>query len=279
MGSPSAVYGVDFSGAKDAGKKIWIAEIECDDEPVLIDCSPAAERFGVSTDRAVIHRALAGQLATLFDDAVVGLDFPFSIPQSLVHADDWETFLLEFPGTFVGPEDFRRRCKSRAARLEGDTDEYKRACEKDHEGLPAYHYYLFKQTFYGIRDVLRPLVLSGAVRVPPMQSTDESRTTVIETYPAGVLDELDAEKTHRDKYKQSNEDSREKRQKNLEVLEAQTQLVIDDSDHEKLRRRILDDSEGDGLDAALAAYAAWTYADSGDSFDHQYDPQEGWIYV
>lgn len=273
--SPETVYGVDFSGANEAGKKVWVAEIDCTGEgPELAECAPATEYFDVSANREDSHRALTEHLATLNMDAVVGLDFPFALPEKLMGVDDWETFLLKFPGAFGGPEEFRRRCRSRAERIGEGVTEYKRETEQDHGGLAAYDYYLFKQTFYGIRDVLRPLALADAVRVPPMQPIDGSRPTVVETYPAGVLDELD-EETKREKYKQSNEESRARRETNLAALRAK--LTIAD----QFEDRLLDDSEGDGLDAALAAYGAWrnTAGNGTLDVDGEYPKIEGYIYV
>ena len=44
MKSPDRIYGVDFSGAKDAGKKIWIAEGVVKGDSLLIeDCFRARD--------------------------------------------------------------------------------------------------------------------------------------------------------------------------------------------------------------------------------------------
>ncbi|MFC6735600.1 DUF429 domain-containing protein [Halolamina salina] len=277
MDGPDTVFGVDFSGAKEAGKKIWIAEIDCTgDEPELIGCNPATECFGTKK-RDPTLRELTKYLAGLTPNAVTGLDFPFALPQQIVGVDDWETFLLEFPGAFASPSEFRRRCQARGSRLDEGKVEYKRRIEEEHDGLAAYNYMLYKQTFYGIRDVLRPLVLSDSVRVPPMQEPDDDRErpTVLETYPAGVLNDLDTDESTRENYKKDTDESRKKREKNLDALETKIELTIDDD----LRNRLLNDSEGDALDAVIAAGGVLRAAENDFAYDDDYDEQEGYIYV
>lgn len=274
---PERVYGVDFSGAKEAGEKVWIAEIDCtEDEPELARCNSATNCFGTK-NRDPTLRELTKHLAGLSPNAVAGLDFPFALPRQIVGVDGWETFLLEFPGAFASPGEFRRRCQARGSRLDEGKVEYKREVEEEHGGLSAYNYMLYKQTFYGIRDVLRPLVLSDSIRVPPMREPDDDRErpTVLETYPAGVLDKLDTDESSRENYKKDTDESREKREKNLDALENEIELAIDDD----LRDRLLNDSEGDALDAVIAAVGALRAAENGFAYDGDYDEQEGWIYA
>ncbi|MEF8802184.1 MAG: DUF429 domain-containing protein [Halolamina sp.] len=273
---PERVLGVDFSGAKDAGSNIWIAEIDCRDGPQLVGCAPATERFDVGSDRAVVHRALTHQLADLEPSAAAGLDFPFALPEPVVSAADWETFIRKFPSLFATPAEFQRRCQSRGALTDDDRVQHVRASEESVGALSPYNRRLRSQTFYGIRDVLRPLVLADVVRVAPMQPCSSDRPTLLETYPAATLDSLDGG-TYRAGYKESSDEGRERREANLAALEAAAELTVSAD----VRERLLADSGGDGLDAVLAAFATWrnTLGPSNLAIeDGEYDA-EGYIYV
>lgn len=272
---PETVVGVDFSGASDAGSNIWVAEIDCTAAPELVDCAPATERFNVAADRSTAHRALTQHLAALEPNAAAGLDFPFALPSSVVWADDWPTFVREFPGLFGSPAELQRRCQSRGELTDSDRVQHRRATEVAVGALSPYNRRLRSQTFYGIRDVLRPLVLADVVRVAPMQELSGDRPTLLETYPAAALDSLDGE-THRDGYKEASDKGHTRRVANLDALEAESALVVNDS----VRDPLLSDDGGDGLDAALAAFAAWhNTADPANLDNNTGDDEEGYIYV
>lgn len=273
---PDTVYGVDFSGARDAGSSIWIAEIDASGEPELIDCEPATERFGADADRADAHRALTHHLADLDGDAAAALDFPFALPSSVVDAGNWEAFVRAFPSLFASPADLQRRCQSRAELTDGDRVQHVRATEESVGALSPYNRRLRSQTFYGIRDVLRPLVLADVVRAVPMQALAPGNPTLLETYPAAALDSLDGE-THRAGYKEASDEGRERREANLDALEAESDLGLTGG----VRDRLLDDDGGDGLDAALAAFAGWrnTVDPTNLSVDDEETQVEGYIYV
>lgn len=273
---PDTVFGVDFSGAKEAGNSIWIAEIDGGDEPELVDCAPVAERFDVAAERESAHRALTRHLAALDGDAAAALDFPFALPSSVVDPADWESFVREFPSLFSSPADLQRRCQSRAELTDDDRVQHVRATEEAVGALSPYNRRLRSQTFYGVRDVLRPLVLADAVRVAPMQSLAPEKPTLLETYPAAALDSLDGE-THRAGYKETSEAGRKRRTANLDALGRESELTVP----EPVRGRLLADADGDGLDAVLAAFAGWrnTVDPANLDIDDGEYREEGYIYV
>lgn len=273
---PETVFGVDFSGAKEAGKKIWLAEIDCAGDPELVDCAPATEWFDVATDRAATHRALTHHLASLDGDAAAALDFPFALPASVVESTDWTAFVRAFPSLFASPEELQRRCQSRGELTDDDRVQHVRATEEAVGAISPYNRRLRSQTFYGIRDVLRPLVLADTVRAVPMQPLDHGKPTLLETYPAAALDSLDGE-TYRAGYKEASEEGRERRAANLDALEAERELTL----AADVRERLLDDAGGDGLDAVLAAFAGWrnTVDPTNLAVDDGQREVEGHIYV
>ncbi|SFL02037.1 Protein of unknown function [Halogranum rubrum] len=283
---PTRVYGVDFSGAADAGHSIWVSEGVVDDVEVdedegltgrglrIVDCRPATEWFDESADREEILPALAAFLGELGGGVAVGLDFPFGLPNQLVNVDTWETFLYRFPGCFSSPDDLRQRCTERAELLgDGQKSQLFRATDKPLSALSPYDLRLQSQTFYGIRDVLRPLVISDSVRVHPMQRPSPEKPSLLEVYPAGVLDELGL---HHTKYKDGSEEGRTRREEILTGL-ADAGITIDGD----VRQRAITDDDGDALDAIVAAVG--TYRNTRDPSTLYTTDEcraiEGYIYV
>ncbi len=128
-------------------------------------------------------------LADLPSTAAAGLDFPFGLPERLVAEDTWTDFLRDLPTWCSGPEDFRWQCERRVELV--DDDARVRATDAPLSALSPFDERIAASTFFGLRDVLRPLVLSDRVRVPPMTSPRPDRPFVIEVYPAGTLVDLD----------------------------------------------------------------------------------------
>lgn len=248
---PSRVFGVDFSADRErAGEKIWIAEAVVDDDLRVVDCRPAVDYLDVDRRREAAIPAVTRFLAGL-DAAAVGLDFPFSLPAEVVAADGWPEFLRRLPGWADDPTDMARECESRAELCEDET-EVLRATEAPLGALCPYNLRLRAQTFYGQRDVLRPLVLADAARAVPMQPPAPGRPTLLEVYPAGTLKRLGA---HDLRYKGDGEDAHERRATNLDALSA-AGATVEAAVHD----RALTDDAGDALDAVVAAVAAHEHA-------------------
>lgn len=103
MRAPKIVFGIDFSGAQDAGNKVWIARGIPEGKRLLVqECFRAR-------DLPNSVRVLADCLPTLVNlvtsnhNAAFGFDFPFGLPQCLVRAKTWEEFVLGFTSRFQGP--------------------------------------------------------------------------------------------------------------------------------------------------------------------------------
>lgn len=273
---PGRVVGVDFSAdRKRAGRKIWIAEGVVENDRLRVtECRQVADRFDVSPGRDRSLPAVTRFLASLPSETAVGVDAPFGLPEDVVAADDWPAFVREFPDWVQDPVDFRNRCRARASLHDGDDGtEVRRETEEPLGALCPYDIRLRAQTFYWIRDVLRPLVLTADVSVLPMQSLGRDRPTLLEVYPAGTLDRLDA---HETKYKADSEEARTRRRENLDELVA-AGVSLDDG----VRAVAIEEANGDALDAVVAAVA--TYQNTVDPTNLQTDDPtrslEGHIYV
>jgi hypothetical protein len=263
------VYGVDFSGARDAGKRAWIARCSITEGALnLVDLFQATSLPGSGRARELSHNALVGFIGNQ-EDAIFGLDFPFSLPWALLGEASWKEFVLGFAQTYPSPEDFPELCRARAEgrELKRTTDIESRA------PFSPYNLRVFRQTYFGIRDVLAPLVKTDRACILPMQRPCEGKAWVIEICPASTL-----KREHLSTpYKGRTEKRKAARQGILESLEEHLQLKIAAN---AMRSNIIDDNGGDALDSVIAALAAFKAFRSSFALDALSPYEiEGWVYV
>ena len=165
-GCPRRVYGVDFSGAADAGRKIWIAAGAADSGgPRVDECFRAEDLPGSGRD---IHRCLAALREFVGQDegSAFGFDFPFGLPAALIGEQGWMAFALSFGRRYPTPQPFRETCQ-RAANgrdLKRTTDRERRT------PFSPYNLRVYRQTYFGIRDLLGPLAATPSTASwPPWQ--------------------------------------------------------------------------------------------------------------
>ncbi|MFB6083127.1 MAG: DUF429 domain-containing protein [Halorientalis sp.] len=262
------LHGVDFSGAAQAGHGIRIAEAAADGGELRIEsCESAADRFGVA-ERA----PCLGRLTEFLRDAeTVGLDFPFGVPAAVHGRDTW-TGSLEWVATVATDADaFQSECRSRAREAtDGERADLRRETDGPVGALCPYGSHVWKQTFFGIRDVLAPLARTDAVAVRPMQ--DAGDVSLCEVYPAATLASCDLPAAE---YKDGGQPARERRRTIVEGLEAETPLAF----AQGVRAELIDDAGGDALDAVVAALATYRAREADFEPDRPWDPTEGHIYV
>lgn len=246
MDPPDRIVGVDFSGARDARENVWIAECERRDGTLrLTGLAPARERLDPSgRDPAATAAALAGFLRGR--SGAAGLDVPFSLPAPVARGLGAETWreLLEVVAGFDDASAFDTACQRATP---GDRTYARRATDAAHGSFSPYHFFVKRQTYTGMSDVLRPLVVDGDARVLPMDidvARDGDRLLLLEMYPAAVLDGLDL---HREEYKGTGSRERERRGANLAGLRSRVSVP------DRFADRALADTDGDALDAIAAA--------------------------
>lgn len=238
------VLGVDFSGARQAGDHIWIAAgTRSGGRLSLEGCRPARELSGGGRDR---KSALAALKALLESErrAAAGLDFPFGLPRSLVAEERWEDFVRAFPRRYPDAGSFREACRRAAAwrELKRRTDVEARV------PFSAYNLRLYRQTYFGIADVLLPLLDSGVARAVPMQPPAPGKVLLAETCPASLLKRLGLYVP----YKGRDRRFEHARSGIIEWLFTNNLLTIR---KKEVYRSLIEDSGGDALDAVLAAIA------------------------
>ncbi len=244
---PPRVYGVDFSGAVDAGKKIWIASGRFEGPALRIEtCARAESLPGSARDRDRCLAALRDLIQGATDSAF-GFDFPFSLPWKLVKEKNWEGFVRLFKGRYATPDKFRAACRSA-----GGGRELRRSTDEDAKTpFSPYNLRLYKQTYYGIRDLLAPLVASRTVRVLPMQEAVPEKAWILEICPASLL-KLQGLYGH--PYKGKTPSHCSARLDILQHFEKEGSLAIPAL---QVLDTILADPGGDALDSVLAALATF----------------------
>ena len=240
------VCGIDFSGAQDAGKKIWIACGSILDDTILIsECFPAKDLPGSGQQRDQAISALRAFIRKR-RDCVFGLDFPFGIPRPLISEESWEEWLGVFPERYTSPEGFERQC-----RLASNGKELKRATDVETKTpFSPYNLRLYRQTYFGVRDVLGTLVQEKAVSVLPLQKPQDEKPWAIEICPAATL----KTKNLSFPYKGRGRDRKAAREKILTSMEKAGVLKVQKP---SVGKRIIEDRGGDALDSVIAAYATF----------------------
>ena len=245
MSLRTRVAGVDFSGAREAGKNIWIAEGAVTPDGVKIEAlARAADLPGGANAFEPAMTALVDHVATLTEH-VIGFDFPFSLPTSLIAQDTWPSFARGFTADYTNPDQFRDHCRQQTGGRE-----LKRATDTEAR-VPwcVYNLRLYRQTWAGIRHVLYPLIEQHDARVIPMQKPLVGKPLIAEICPASTLK---AEGLYVP-YKGRGDELRAAR---AVILRSITRRGLLSPVRGKLRETILDNTGGDALDAVLSAIAA-----------------------
>jgi hypothetical protein len=245
------VHGIDFSGAKDAGHKIWIASGFIEEGVLHIkECRRAEALPNASRERSRCLTALLDFIAKS-EDGILGFDFPFGLPSPLVKKDRWEDFVLSFPGTFPNSREFRNICREA---IKGA--ELKRLTDLEHRTpFSPYNLRLYRQTYFGIGYLLEPLVRNQMASVLPMQNALPYQPWVIEICPAATLKKENVYCS----YKGKGKEYYNARAVILEKLEGLGFLQISEPE---MRSIVLEDFHGDALDSIIAAFAAFRALDN-----------------
>jgi len=270
-GLPREIFGVDFSGAADAGKKIWIARGRFERGRLWIrDCFKGEDLPDSGRDRDRCLAALV-DFIKLGSNAVFGLDFPFGLPKPLVEDATWEEFITRFPSRHESPEGFRDAC-----RLASNGKELKRATDvQSRTPFSPYNLWLYRQTYFGISGILSPLVRDSLACVLPMQTAAAGKPWILEVCPASSLKGMGLYLP----YKGRRAQHREARTRLVEAIQGRGFLhELDGGTHEL----VVDDAGGDALDSVIAALAtARTLRDQNSAATVQDEPYriEGYVYV
>jgi hypothetical protein len=179
-----------------------------------------------------------------------------------------------------GAHAFGLHCLERAKALGGPGHIRRTTDTEVKTPFDCYHYRIIHQTFFGMRDVLRPLSRRKGTSILPFQyeRLESARRVVLEACPASTLKRLGL--PHQN-YKQPRGGPLERRrlQTRRTLLAALSPLV---EIRETQRRVLMRNPGGDALDsliAALGALQAWPVSDHQQIAGHARYPHEGHIYA
>ncbi len=239
------LVGVDFSGAADAGRRLWVAEgrLDAGGRLTLLNCRPARELPGGGLSPPQALAALRAFLLTQ-PDAAVGVDVPFGVPAALMGEEEWLPFVLAVARRWSTPQAFRAACRAAAGGRE-----LRRLTDRE-AGTPfsPYNLRLYRQTYFALALLLAPLVAAGEACVLPLQSPRAGRPWLLEVCPAVTLRRLGLYRP----YKGPSPALAAAREALVTGLQERAGLMLPDPE---LARLLVADPGGDALDSVVAALA------------------------
>ena len=287
------IYGVDFSGAKNAGDAIWIAHAQAFSRERLTSASSVERRRALKLVDLQSLSSSAGtserepslehlvKLIAQSQDALWALDFPFGLPIELFDQGiAWSTQLEVLRGWNSGAYDFGIWCVERTRKLLNRMH-VRRTTDVDAKTpFDCYHYRIVYQMFHGMRDVLLPLARHRGTAILPFgyRKLDRAQRVMVEACPSSTLKRLSA--PHQN-YKQPaggplTSIRRRTRHKILDLIQPYIEIS------EQHRRTIMRNGGGDALDAVIAAVGAqqsFAAADHEAIARHARYPREGRLYA
>lgn len=284
LASFDIVFGVDFSGAKAAGKTIWIAETEpiqnqaSHQTSLLLKSLDRLDRIAGTTERDGALAFLVSKIRQS-SNALWGIDFPFGLPIEL-EPHGFEQQRKRFANWSSGAAEFGRDCLQQARKLNGPQHIRRSTDLEQRVPFDPYHYRIIYQTFHGVRDVLGPLSREQSTCILPFHSKrlEPSERIVVEACPCTTLHYLGLP-TQMYKQPAGGPLTSKRRRNRREIVDGISRLVVI-SDHH--RRVIMRDPGADALDAVFAAAGlarCWDETDHLAVADHARYRREGRIYA
>lgn len=265
------IYGIDFSGAKDAGKRIWITAAVIEGGTLQInDCKRVKDVEGSGDDRETCYAVLRSYIKVK-KNAIFGIDFPFGLPAELVTQRSWTEFATAYADLYKSPEEFRASCFAAA----GNRELKRKTDRQSQSPLSPYNIRIYKQTYFGISKLIAPLVSENRVCVLPMQHPVAAKPWVLEICPAATLKKIKSYMP----YKGRSEKHRKARQRILKKVLKPGSIELNCP---KILTTVAEDKSGDALDSLIAAMATFLASRTGlipreitcDTY-----AIEGWVYT
>lgn len=268
---------MDFSGARAAGRFIWLATLSVHRHPRLVRLQRLDRLCGTAERGAAL--AFLVELVRGSRAALWAVDCPFGFPLE-VPGGPWLAQLRFLRGWGDDAYGAGLECLAIARRL-GLPLHVKRLTDVEAKApFDAYHYRIIYQTFFGMRAVLDPLRRDPGTAVLPFQYGKFGRAerVVVETCPSSTLKRLGLPH-HIYKQPVGGPLSR-LRIRNRHRILAGLALFVQISP--EFGRVMMRDPGGDAMDAVIAAVGGWQSFRSTDHAAvarHARYPREGRLYV
>lgn len=248
------VVGIDWSGARDAGRRAWVCHADgIGNELRVTDLHRVADRGGRGVDDllAYVESVVVGASGARW----VGLDFPFSVTrkvaQHLGHRT-WRALVSSWETRFPDAATFARECTVASVVVSGSKEQKRRTDTAAGAPMSPWNLRLFRQTYHGVR-LLRRLAGRPRVAVLPWDLPGGGEVRVVEICPAATL----ATAGERSQgYKGRRSSHAAKRTHLLQVVCAEWGVSMPPP----LVDVVVGNRGGDALDAVLAAVSAYHHA-------------------
>src|SRR5438067_1528074 len=194
QGRFGAVFGVDFSGAKLAGRNAWVARLAPRRRGPAFRLTHLAslERLCGTAARAAALAHLV-ELIAGSDEALWAIDCPFGFPVEVMAPGGRWVEQFDFLAAW-GDDAYGAglECLRRAKALGGPNHIRRLTDQEEKAPFDCYHYRIIYQTFYGMRDVLGPLLRVRGTAILPFQygRLARARRVLVEACPASTLKRL-----------------------------------------------------------------------------------------
>jgi len=273
------VYGVDFSGARRAGRAIWIAEASRHRGALQLDRLDRLDHLTGTDERDACLATLLARIR-LSENALWGIDAPFGLPIALFPDGTRWRDTLDAVASHPSARALGRWCVDRARRVGRDRYIGRAADRAAHTPFHSYHYRIIYQTYHAMRDLCRALADEIGTAVLPFQydRLPTIRRVVVETCPASTLKRMQLP-FQRYKRPAPGPIGRARGRVRAAIL-AGLEPVIRIGPHD--RRRIARDPGGDALDAVIAAVGvstAWQAIDHAATARDARAVREGFLYA
>jgi hypothetical protein len=278
----ATIFGVDFSGAKLAGRNTWVARLEPSDDgpPYRLAELACLERWSGTPERAEALAHLVGRIGES-RSALWAIDFPFGLPIEVMPDGAGWPDQLDFMDTWDGDAYAAGLECLRRAKAIGGPMHIRRLTDTEAKApFDCYHYRIIYQTFHGMRDVLGPLRAVPRTAILPFQCRRlrTAERVLVEACPSSTLKRLGL--PHQN-YKQPSGGPllRKRLRTRRAILDGLAAHVAIEPGQ---RRTIMRNGGGDALDAVIAAVGAagaWSEADHRAIARHPRYPREGRLYV
>lgn len=270
--TPACLYGVDFSGARDAGAKIWIAEATRRPDGLTVTrLFPGKDLPGSGVALEVCLPALRRFVAEKRGCAF-GFDFPFALADAATGARPWLEFARSFVGTYPDAAAFRATCRAAT----GGKEPKRKTDEVAQVPFNAWNLRCYRQTYVGLAGLIAPLVTAREAVVLPMQPPEGDLPWLLEICPASTLK---WRQLYQASYKGRNDAQRLARVRILQELYRHEGLILADP---AIAERAIANPGGDALDAVIAACTTARAVRDPFRLDDRCQalhPSEGYIYV
>ncbi len=248
------VVGIDWSGARDAGRRAWVCRAEgAGRELRVLDLHRVADKTGCAVEDLLVY--VQSAIVEPPGERWIGIDFPFSITRKVAEHlghRKWRALVSSWETLFPDAATFARTCTAASMEATGAKEGKRRTDQAAGAPMSAWNLRLFRQTYHGVR-LLRRLIAKDRVAVLPWDQRDQGDVRLVEICPAATLATAREESRG---YKGRCRAHAERRGHLVEVAGNEWGVSMAPA----LVDVVIGDRGGDALDAVLAAVSAYHHA-------------------